>query len=114
LNHALWLQVGIRHMFANRSWGEILIDEERAQEQGVALKSEAAALVEKISLAIRLVTPDAPMHAHTAWECCEMLEQLETGDFTPVEMMALAALLSGVNARRLSGIPTLRLVADAG
>jgi hypothetical protein len=101
-------------MFANRSWGEILIDEERAQEQGVALKSEAAALVEKISLAIRLVTPDAPMHAHTAWECCEMLEQLETGDFTPVEMMALAALLSGVNARRLSGVPTLRLVADAG
>jgi hypothetical protein len=91
-----------------------VLDDERAPDPGAALQAEAAALVEKISLAVRLVTPEAPMHAHTAWECCEMLDQLETKHFTPVEMMALAALLSGVNARRLSGVPTLRLVADVG
>lgn len=101
-------------MFANRSWGEILIDEGRTLGVGAGLKAEAEALVAKISLAVRLVTPDAPMHSHTSWECCEMLDQLETGDFTPIEMMALAALLSGVNARRLSGVPTLTLVTKVG
>jgi hypothetical protein len=92
-----------------------LTNDDCARDNGAAaLQAEATALIDKISLAVRLVTLEAPMHAHTSWECCEMLDQLETKHFTPIEMMALAALLSGVNSRRLSGVPTLRLIADVG
>jgi hypothetical protein len=49
------------------------------------------------------------MMSHTSWEVCTMLETLKPSDFTPVEMMAMAVILAGVNARALSTPPTLRL-----
>lgn len=81
-------------------------------ESATAIEAEAAALVERIRQATKLISDDKPLHRHTTWEVCEMLKILHPSDSTPVEMMAMAVILAGVHMRVTSTPPTLRLLPE--
>jgi len=61
----------------------------------------------RIMRALDLAKPEdyEPLHPHTSWQVCQLLEELRPSELSAVESMALAVILSMAHARKLAAAP---------
>lgn len=61
----------------------------------------------RIMRALDLAKPEdyEPLHPHTSWQVCQLLQELRPSELNAVESMALAVILSMAHARKLAAEP---------